>query len=83
MRWEKGSQFIAIESALSTEIEAEVHLVSSNLDWSKLPLEFKEQVRKSDSLQCEGLRNDVANWARAHGFLPTGAKPHGLTHAAR
>lgn len=73
MRWENGSKFIAIESALSTECEGGILLVSSSLDWSTLPLEFKEQVRKSDFHQCEVLRNLVANWARSHGFLPTEA----------
>lgn len=69
MRWEKGVQFIAIESARSADCSAEVLIVSSSVAWSTLPLEFKEQVRRSNSQQCDALQSAVAYWARANGFL--------------
>lgn len=72
-RWEKDAQFIAIESALSAEYNAEVLIVSSSLSWGTLPLELKEQVRKSDAQQCEALQNAVAYLAHENGFLPTEA----------
>lgn len=73
MRWERAGQFIAVESALSAEHNTEVLIVSSSLSWGTLPMEFKEQVRKSDAQQCEALQNAVAYWANANRFLPTEA----------
>lgn len=68
MRWEKNELFVEVESALSTNSNEAVLIVSSNA-WNKLPLEFKEQVHESEREKCDALRTAVAAWARANGFL--------------
>ena len=68
-RWEKGEQFIEIEIANGENGTALIP--GTNVPWSELPLELKEQVSVRAENEFLPFFNAMKSWAESHGFVVT------------
>ena len=68
MRWTKDKAFLEIEQATSVDSNNSVILITTNIPWNALPLEFKQQISESNIAGCLKLRNQVNAWAQMNDF---------------
>ncbi len=68
-RWEKGDRFVEIEECHSVDINAPALIVSSNAFHPHMPVQWREQVPRSDKQACDQLIESVRQWAEEHGFV--------------
>jgi len=68
MRFEKENNYIEIESVISTDNTGNVYIVGSSLSLAELPIEFREQVKQSDTEKVESLKNVLCAWAIKNGY---------------
>jgi hypothetical protein len=68
MLFQKGTDFVEITQAISADTNETVWYVYTNLDWEKLPVEFRVQVSETDQEGLEKLKNDLVEWADRKGF---------------
>ena len=68
MRFEKNKEFVEIASAFSTDFKAAVWYIESSRELTDLPVEFRDQVRKTDKEKYENLKHAVCSWAACNGY---------------
>jgi translation initiation factor 2 alpha subunit (eIF-2alpha) len=68
MLFQKGTDFVEITQAISADTNETVWYVYTNLDWEKLPVEFRVQVSETDQEGLEKLKNALVEWADRKGF---------------
>ena len=68
MRWERGTDFVAISSAHSTDVQGAVWHVETSLEFKDLPIELRAQVPKTDDEGYQRLVNIVSKWAEENGY---------------
>jgi translation initiation factor 2 alpha subunit (eIF-2alpha) len=68
MLFQKGTDFVEITQAISADTNETVWYVYTNLDWEKLPVEFRVQVSETDQEGLEKLKNALVEWADHKGF---------------
>jgi hypothetical protein len=68
MKWEKGKDFVRIVSGISANSKGEVWYVESSLGFENLPIEWRNQVPKTDEQAYEKLEASVSSWAERHGY---------------
>ena len=68
MLFKKGNDFVEITQAISADTNDNVWYVYSNLDWEKLPVEFRVQVSETDQEGLEKLKGALVKWADRKGF---------------
>ncbi len=69
MRWSNDSQFVEISLGLTTD-HAEVWSVDTNVDWTTLPVEFRQMPERTDAEALAKLRRAVESWTARNGFQP-------------
>jgi len=67
MRWERDKDYLEISSGLDVDLGA-IFFVESSLDWSELPLKFRDRVIQADRESLERLKIAVGDWANGEGF---------------
>jgi len=68
MRYEKEDQYIEVSETISANY-GEACFVDSNLGDLQLPIEFREQIPKSEKDKIENLKRSVLDWASRNGFV--------------
>ena len=69
MRFEKDGNYIEVSEALSANKGRQiVCIVESSLSFDKLPINFREQISKSDSTGVNNLKESVSLWAKKNGY---------------
>ena len=68
MLFKKGNDFVEITQAISADTNDNVWYVYSNLDWEKLPVDFRVQVSETDQEGLEKLKGALVKWADRKGF---------------
>lgn len=68
MLFQKGNDFVEITQAISADTNETVWYVYTNLDWEKLPVEFRVQISETDQEGLEKLKSALVEWADAEGF---------------
>lgn len=67
MRWERDKDYLEIASGLDVDLGA-IWFVESSLEWTELPLKFRDRIMQADRENLEGLKAAVAEWANREGF---------------
>ena len=68
MQWTNDGNHIKIEEVTDVDIGS-VTIISSSLRFSDLPIEFREQIAKTDVAATRNLIALVDQWARKKGYV--------------
>jgi hypothetical protein len=67
MRWEKDEDYVEIALGLDVDLGA-IWFVESTLDWTELPIAFRDRIGQSDKESVERLKAAIESWADRKGF---------------